>query len=110
MNLYNQNTSSKCLVAICALSPSSENCYLACQSMKTSDYYTTSVSPSTNGVGDIEIYDTNDMKLSNIVQAHKSPISCIVMNSDGTLLATASEKVKGSLMRLFHFLIFYYTH
>lgn len=37
------------------------------------------------------------MKLANIVQAHKSTISCISMNSEGTLLATASEKVRVSL-------------
>lgn len=87
-------------LAICALSPSSENCYLACQPLRSSDYYTTSSSSSSNsslnynGIGDIEIYDANTMKLANIVQAHKSTISCISMNSEGTLLATASEKVK----------------
>lgn len=87
-------------LAICALSPSSENCYLACQPLRASDYYTTSSSSSSsnasatyNGIGDIEIYDANAMKLANIVQAHKSTISCISMNSEGTLLATASEKV-----------------
>jgi autophagy-related protein 18 len=83
-------------IAICALSPSSESCYLACQPLRTSDYYSTSSSNSSqsyNGIGDIEIYDVNAIKLANIVQAHKSPVSCISMNSDGTLLATASEKV-----------------
>ncbi|KAG2191404.1 hypothetical protein INT46_007851 [Mucor plumbeus] len=91
--------------AICALSPSSENCYLACQPLRSSDYYTTSSSSSSNsslnynGIGDIEIYDANTMKLANIVQAHKSTISCISMNSEGTLLATASEK--GTVIRVF---------
>ncbi|KAK4514752.1 uncharacterized protein ATC70_002355 [Mucor velutinosus] len=92
--------------AICALSPSSENCYLACQPLRASDYYTTSSSSSSsnsfstyNGIGDIEIYDANAMKLANIVQAHKSTISCISMNSEGTLLATASEK--GTVIRVF---------
>ncbi|KAL7315787.1 autophagy protein [Mucor circinelloides] len=92
--------------AICALSPSSENCYLACQPLRASDYYTTSSSSSSsnsnstyNGIGDIEIYDVNAMKLANIVQAHKSTISCISMNSEGTLLATASEK--GTVIRVF---------
>jgi hypothetical protein len=33
------------------------------------------------------------LQVVNIVQAHKSPVSCIAMNSDGTLLATASDKV-----------------
>lgn len=78
--------------AIAALSPSSENCYIACQPLKSSaDYYATNLQQN---IGDIEIYDANAMKLANIVQAHKSPISCIAMNSDGTLLVTASEKVE----------------
>lgn len=77
--------------AIVALSPSSENCYVACQPLRsTADYY--AQTPQQN-IGDIEIYDANALKLANIVQAHKSPISCISMNSEGTLLVTASEKV-----------------
>ncbi|KAI8644216.1 WD40-repeat-containing domain protein [Parasitella parasitica] len=89
--------------AICALSPSSDNCYLAYQPLRASDYYTTSSysnsSPTYNGIGDIEIYDANTMKLENIVQAHKSTISCISMNLEGTLMATASEK--GTVIRVF---------
>ncbi|GAA5806281.1 WD40-repeat-containing domain protein [Helicostylum pulchrum] len=83
--------------AIVALSPSSENCYIACQPLRsTADYYAQS---SQQSVGDIEIYDANAMKLANIVQAHKSPISCISMNAEGTLLVTASEK--GTVIRVF---------
>ncbi|CAO3625801.1 unnamed protein product [Mucor hiemalis] len=83
--------------AIAALSPSSENCYIACQPLRSSaDYYATNLQQN---IGDIEIYDANAMKLANIVQAHKSPISCIAMNSDGTLLVTASEK--GTVIRVF---------
>lgn len=77
--------------AIVALSPSSDNCYIACQPLRSgADYY--AQTPQQN-IGDIEIYDASAMKLANIVQAHKSPISCIAMNSEGTLLVTASEKV-----------------
>ncbi|KAI8884598.1 WD40 repeat-like protein [Backusella circina FSU 941] len=85
--------------AICALSPSSENCYIACQPLRSSEYYTTNSQSSPYGIGDIEIYDASALKLANIVQAHKSPISCISMNSEGTLLATASEK--GTVIRVF---------
>jgi autophagy-related protein 18 len=44
--------------------------------------------------GDVLIFDALSLQVVNIVQAHKSPVSCIAMNSDGTLLATASDKVK----------------
>ncbi|CAO3599452.1 unnamed protein product [Absidia cylindrospora] len=87
--------------AICALSPSSENCYIAYPSRSSSN------SPYTGGqttqsyfpTGDVEIFDALSLQLINIVQAHKSPLSSITMNSDGTLLATASEK--GTVIRVF---------
>lgn len=84
------------MVAVCALSPSSENCYIAYPS-KSSSSAPFSVnhqgSPSYYATGDVEIFDALSLQLLNIVPAHKSPVSCITMNSDGTLLATASEKV-----------------
>ncbi|KAI8391326.1 WD40-repeat-containing domain protein [Radiomyces spectabilis] len=88
--------------AICALSPSSENCYLAYPSRSSTTspfggshqaaqpYYAT---------GDVEIFDTLSLQLVNIVQAHKTPVSAITMNSEGTMLATASEK--GTVIRVF---------
>ena len=41
------------------------------------------------------------MKLEavNVVEAHRSPLSCIAMNSEGTMLATASDK--GTIIRVF---------
>jgi autophagy-related protein 18 len=86
--------------AIVALSPSSENCYIACQPLRGSstEYYNDGNVLQQN-IGDIEIYDANAMKLANIVQAHKSPISCISMNSEGNLLVTASEKVKNKIRK-----------
>lgn len=41
----------------------------------------------------------NSMKTVNIIQAHKSPITCMAFNSNGTMLATASEK--GTVIRVF---------
>ncbi|KAG0164058.1 autophagy protein [Apophysomyces sp. BC1034] len=56
-------------------------------------------SQSNNASGDVEIFDACSLRLADIVQAHKSPLSCITMNSEGTLLATASEK--GTVIRVF---------
>ena len=41
------------------------------------------------------------MKLEavNVVEAHRSPLSCIAMSSEGTILATASDK--GTIIRVF---------
>jgi autophagy-related protein 18 len=84
---------------IVALSPSSENCYIACQPIRA-------VSSNMMNDGDIEIYDANAMKLANIVQAHKSPISCISINSEGTLLVTASEKVTYHVCFYYDYLLY----
>ncbi|KAI9351399.1 WD40-repeat-containing domain protein [Obelidium mucronatum] len=74
--------------ALCALSPSSENCFLA-------------YPPSTSGAssGDLLIFDVVNLQAVNIVQAHKSPLSCIVFSYDGTLVATSSDK--GTVIRVF---------
>lgn len=82
-------------VAVCALSPSSENCYIAypSRSASTTVFSSSQTSQPYYVNGDIEIFDALSLQLVNIVQAHKSPISNIAMNADGTLLATASEKV-----------------
>ncbi|CRG83956.1 Autophagy-related protein 18 [Talaromyces islandicus] len=94
--------------AICGLSPSSENCYLAYplpQKAPPSSFAppahappsnTTHISPTT---GDVLIFDTIKLEAINVIEAHRSPLSCITLNGDGTLLATASDK--GTIIRVF---------
>ncbi|OJJ50913.1 hypothetical protein ASPZODRAFT_126884 [Penicilliopsis zonata CBS 506.65] len=93
--------------AICALSPSSDNCYLAYplpQKALPSTFNppshappgTTHVSPTS---GEVLIFDTLKLEAINVVEAHRSPLAFITLNSDGTLLATASDK--GTIIRVF---------
>ncbi|KAJ3042734.1 autophagy protein [Rhizophlyctis rosea] len=73
--------------ALCALSPSSENCFLA-------------YPPNTSGsAGELLIFDAINLQAVNIIQAHKSPLSSINFNYDGTMVATASDK--GTVIRVF---------
>lgn len=91
--------------AICALSPSNDNCYVAYPSPTSS---ATSYTPneryanpgSPTGInGDVYIFDALSLQVVNNVQAHKSPVSSLATNSDGTMLATASDK--GTVIRVF---------
>ncbi|KAH8822702.1 WD40 repeat-like protein [Flagelloscypha sp. PMI_526] len=93
--------------AICALSPSSENSYLAYPSPVPSPTTPASggaaTTPTTNSTGttqsgDVLIFNTRNMSVSNVVQAHKSPIASLSINSSGTMLATASNK--GTVIRV----------
>ncbi|KAF3765928.1 hypothetical protein M406DRAFT_88734 [Cryphonectria parasitica EP155] len=93
--------------AICALSPSSENCYIAYPLPKPREDtgerrpqhappLSTYVPPTS---GDVLIFDAVTLKAVNVIEAHRSPLSCIALNSEGTLLATASET--GTIVRVF---------
>lgn len=97
--------------AICALSPSSENCYLAYPSpapQSSSPFAFPSHVPSAaaansatspNRTGDVVVFDTLSLLPVNVIEAHKSPLSALAFNSDGTLLATSSDK--GTIVRVF---------
>lgn len=87
--------------AICALAPSSDNSYLAYPSPLSSPATPFSTAPSnqTAQSGDVLLFDAASLSVTNIVQAHKSPVAFVALNSTGTMLATASDK--GTVIRVF---------
>lgn len=93
-------------MAICALSPSSDNAYLAFPlPQKTSAAAaapahappnSTHVAPTT---GEVLLFDAVKLEAVNVLEAHRSPLSCMAFNTEGTLMATASDK--GTIIRVF---------
>ncbi|KYQ89796.1 autophagy protein 18 [Tieghemostelium lacteum] len=69
---------------LCALSPSNNN-YI--------------VYPASTSNGNILVMDICTLETVNLIQAHKSQISSLAINKDGTLLATASDK--GTVIRVY---------
>ncbi|KAH7311764.1 protein-vacuolar targeting protein Atg18 [Stachybotrys elegans] len=93
--------------AICALSPSSENCYIAYPLPKPREDadtrrpshappQSTYVAPTS---GEVLVFDTLTLKAVNVIEAHRSPLCCMCLNNEGTMLATASET--GTIIRVF---------
>lgn len=91
--------------AICALSASSEHCYIAYPS-PTPSLESRQVPPHAPGStthvpvsGDVLVYDAVTLQPVNIIEAHKAPLAAMSINSEGTMLATASDK--GTIIRVF---------
>ncbi|KAF8429443.1 WD40 repeat-like protein [Boletus edulis BED1] len=90
--------------AICALSPNAENSYLAYPSPipSPSTSAAASTSPPTSlqqpATGDVLLFSTTTLTLTNIIRAHKSPLSALAISPSGTLLATSSDK--GTVIRV----------
>ncbi|KAK7747002.1 autophagy protein [Diatrype stigma] len=107
MSLLTNIATSPNPAAICALSPSSENCYIAYPLPKpredTQDKRPAHAPPPSLYApvtsGDVLIYDTLTLKAVNVIEAHRSPLSFIALNNEGNLLATASET--GTIIRVF---------
>ncbi|KAI6131455.1 WD40 repeat-like protein [Pisolithus croceorrhizus] len=79
--------------AICALSPNAEQSYLAYPVSRSSG-----PAASDSSSGDVLLFSTTTLTLSNIIRAHKSPLSALAISPSGTLLATASDK--GTIIRV----------
>ncbi|KAI8058234.1 WD40-repeat-containing domain protein [Syncephalis plumigaleata] len=75
--------------AVCALSPSSDNCYLIYPAP----------SPTSAGSPFVNPGDTAQHGTTTTGTAHKSPLAYVVTNADGTMMATASDK--GTVIRVF---------
>ncbi|KAJ2376644.1 autophagy protein, partial [Coemansia sp. RSA 2607] len=86
---------------ICAMSPSSDNCFIAYPTPASVSVPSSKpgASPEIPATTDVMIFDANTCEAINIIQAHKTPVSCLAINRDGTLLATASDK--GTVIRVF---------
>ena len=91
------------IVAVCAFSSDSERAYLAYPSpaptSSSSPLNSVPSQPLVPSTGDVLLFDTKDNTALNVIQAHKSPIAALTLNSTGTMLATASDK--GTVVRVF---------
>uniref|UniRef100_A0A8C2ZNK6 WD repeat domain, phosphoinositide interacting 1 n=1 Tax=Cyclopterus lumpus TaxID=8103 RepID=A0A8C2ZNK6_CYCLU len=70
---------------LCALSVNHSNSYLAY--------------PGSATIGEITVYDANNLSTLTLIQAHDSPLAALTFNGSGTKLASASEK--GTVIRVF---------
>lgn len=90
--------------AIAALSPSSENAYLAYPSPLLSPSELPNTAPVSGATaaskGDVLLFDSLSLSVTNIVQAHRAPLSAVALSQSGTLLATSSDK--GTVIRVFN--------
>lgn len=89
---------------VSALSPNSEHNYLVLPhyqklgASSQASHVPKTISKETIS-GDVLIYDLNKMEEVTVISAHQTGVSCLAVNNDGTLLASASEK--GTIIRIF---------
>src|SRR5690349_8989822 len=86
--------------ALCALSPHSDNNFMAFPqpSKQPPQQYNqpAHAPPPANYLppttGEVLIYDANKIESVNVIEAHQTTLGALSMNNSGTMLATASEK------------------
>lgn len=69
---------------LCALSPSEDRCFLAY--------------PASQRSGEVQIFDTVELKNKILIPAHDNPLAALSFNQQSTMLASASEK--GTVIRV----------
>ncbi|XP_068635755.1 autophagy-related protein 18b [Aristolochia californica] len=69
---------------LCAFSPSPDACYLAL--------------PASTSSGSVLVYNVMDLHSHCQIDAHRSPLAAVVLSSNGTYMATASEQ--GTIIRV----------
>ncbi|XP_030560917.1 WD repeat domain phosphoinositide-interacting protein 2 isoform X4 [Drosophila novamexicana] len=72
-------------LGLCALSSSSEHCYLAY--------------PGSVTAGEVQIFDAINLHAKTMIPAHDTPLAAIAFSPSGTEIATASER--GTVIRVF---------
>uniref|UniRef100_A0A3Q3Q7F5 WD repeat domain, phosphoinositide interacting 1 n=1 Tax=Monopterus albus TaxID=43700 RepID=A0A3Q3Q7F5_MONAL len=55
--------------------------------------------PGSTTIGEITVYDANNLSTVTLIQAHDSPLAALTFSASGTKLASASEK--GTVIRVF---------
>uniref|UniRef100_H0XVB2 WD repeat domain phosphoinositide-interacting protein 2 n=1 Tax=Otolemur garnettii TaxID=30611 RepID=H0XVB2_OTOGA len=70
---------------LCVLSINNDNCYLAY--------------PGSATIGEVQVFDMINLRATNMILAHDSPLAALAFNANGTKRATASEK--GTVIRVF---------
>lgn len=89
--------------AVCALSASSDNCFLAYPAPPEATESSQNQPPSSAQTvalsGNVIIYDVLTLEPVNTIEAHRSSLSALSISPDGTRIATASDK--GTVIRIF---------
>uniref|UniRef100_A0A2K5BWI2 Uncharacterized protein n=1 Tax=Aotus nancymaae TaxID=37293 RepID=A0A2K5BWI2_AOTNA len=57
------------------------------------------VSPRSATIGEVQVFDTINLRAANMIPAHDSPLAALAFDASGTKLATTSEK--GTVIRVF---------
>ncbi|CAK3931087.1 Autophagy-related 18 [Lecanosticta acicola] len=106
MKMLQQQSTPVNPAGICAISPNSENNYLAVphyqkpsQSTQAQPSHVPKSVAKEPISGDVMLFDLNKMEEVTVIQAHQAALSYIAINNDGTLMATSSEK--GTVIRVF---------